>query len=335
MEQIEILGWMVYPYSLLAILTGAALTALFACLRIRRAGLPGKAALASVLLSMILCPCLARIAYCLCDYEWLQMEGPVYFFSLNDGGWLSFGALLGLLAALLSAARMTRCSFGKLADAWACPALITAAALHLADGLAGEGYGWGVDDWLMPGGSMSVVAMEDASFFHRLPFAVGNYYGEWRWAVFILLMLELLVLCGLLFSRKTARPGGTAALTLLITAGFEILGESLRQDEMIKWGFVRCNQLLYALAVVGVMILCIVLLPRKEPRTVLRSVPLLVLGVLLVILMEFALEGKISAIEWMTMDICYCISAAGCALMVVSVLPLWRLAFHSAPEVAS
>ena len=46
-----------------------------------------------------------------------------------------------------------------------------------------------------------------------------------------------------------------------------------------------------------------------------------------VMAMEFALEKKISAIEFMPMDVCYLLMAGGCALMIGCIVPHWRRAF--------
>ena len=326
MEQIEIFGWMVYPYSLTVTLAGALLCLGWGAARACRTGLSARAAAWGAVLGGLLAAVLARVTSCLCDWEWLTMEGVGYFVSFGDGGWMPVGALLGLALGLALAARLGRASFGKLADAFAAPFLLFAALCHVADGLAGEGFGWGVDDWLAPDGGMSLVAMEDASFFHRLPFAVGNYYGEWRWAVFVLMALVLLALCRVVCRRRDMREGGTACLAALLYACATVLGESLRQDTMIKWGFVRCAQLLCALVVLALLILCAA---RSGARggDLIKSAALTFGGALIVIAMEFALEGKIGAIEWMTMDVCYCFTTLGCVLMALGVGRLWKRAF--------
>ena len=46
--------------------------------------------------------------------------------------------------------------------------------------------------------------------------------------------------------------------------------------------------------------------------------------------MEFALEQKISFLEWMHMDLCYLVMGLACLGLVLTVLPFWKRAFPRA-----
>ena len=47
----------------------------------------------------------------------------------------------------------------------------------------------------------------------------------------------------------------------------------------------------------------------------------------IVMLMEFALDQKVSFLMWMRADLSYIVMAACCAWMLAMVVPLWKKAF--------
>ena len=316
----------VYPYGA-AMAAAAAVALALSAVNFRKAGLKNGSLSWFAVLAVPMAFFGARVGYCLAALDWVAQQGISFFFDFARGGYMLYGALAGGLIAALVAARLSGERFAKMIDALSVPTLVMIALGRLAEGLAEQGYGWGIADWFTEDYGMSLVAMEDPSFFFRLPFGVPDMYGNYNWAVFV---FEALVACGLaLLVRRAAvrRDGGRAVLALLCYAASQELGESLRQDAVLRWGFVRINQILGAVVIVIVLALCYALMSPKQPKKLVLSIIGVVLGALLIIAMEFALEKKISAIEWVPMDVCYVFTTVGCLLMALSVRPLWRGAF--------
>lgn len=326
------LGMTVFPYGV-AMAAAAAAALLLAAANFRRAGLKGGALSWFAVLAVPMAFFGGRIGYCLAALDWVKQEGLTFFFEFSRGGYMLYGALAGVGVALLLAARISGERFAKMADALAAPALVMVALGRLAEGLAEQGYGWGIRDWFTEDYGMSLVAMEDPSFFYRLPFGVPDMYGNYNWAVFV---FEALVACGLAVAAYRAvvrRDGGRAVLALILYAASQELCESLRQDAVLRWGFVRINQVLGAVVLVAMLALCYALSSPKKPGRLALCAGGVVLGALLVTAMEFALEKKISAIEWVPMDVCYVFTTVGCVLMAFSVGAPWRDVFgRTTPE---
>lgn len=320
------MGIKVFPYGV-AMAAAAAVALALSAVSFHKAGLKNGSLSWFAVLAVPMAFFGARIGYCLAMLDWVAQQGVSFFFAFSRGGYMLYGALAGGLIAALLAARLSGERFAKMVDALSVPTLVMIALGRLAEGLAEQGYGWGIADWFTEDYGMSLVAMEDPSFFYRLPFGVPDMYGNYNWAVFV---FEALVACGLavlVWRAVIRRDGGRAVLALLVYAASQELGESLRQDAVLRWGFVRINQILGAVAIVAVLALCYALTSPKRPKRLVLSIIGVVLGALLIIAMEFALEKKISAIEWVPMDVCYVFTTVGCLLLALSVYPLWRGAF--------
>ena len=264
---------------------------------------------------------LAHVGYCLCSMDLLADSEGAMLLDFTGGGYLLYGAVVGALISLPLACRRAGVSPAELADRLAGPFLLLGAACALGEGLIGAGAGWMVEDWFQPENSMSLFASPEPegliAFFSRFPFAVRDpFYDYMAWAVF--LPMAAVMLLGLTGLRK--RPGGRgdrALFSLSWYAAARVFYESLRQDDIPKWGFVRVNQILSAVALVAVMICVFCRAGRVRPGRIVR----LLGGALLVLLMEFALEKKINMLDWMTMDLCYLVSAVGCVLLFLGAGP--------------
>ncbi len=268
---------------------------------------------------------LAHLGYCLCSLDMIEDYFAETLLDFAGGGYLLYGAAIGAAAALWAGSKLSGTSFAKNADLLAGPFLLFGAVCALAEGLIGAGYGWKVEDWFQPENSMSLFALEDVSFFSAFPFAVKDaFYGYASWAVF--LPAAVLMLAGLipLARIREELTGSRAVLSLSWYAAVRILYESLRQDDIPKWGFVRVNQVLGAVLLLGLLILCAVRRGRKPAGL---SWGLFLGGAALVAAMEFALEKKIGFLEWMPMDLCYAFSAAACFLMFEAVNRMRKGAF--------
>ncbi len=336
MEPIEIGSLSVYPYGICAA-AGALAMLLWAYFRTEDRK-SRRALEYFALLALPLGVFFSHLAYCLCDLDWIS---DYFWETLADfpgGGYLLFGALAGMAAALFAASRLTGTSFSSLADLLAAPFLLFTAVLTAGDGLAGFGYGWKVEDWFQADNGMSLFALEDTSFFSGFPFAVtDSVYGYANWAVFLPVAV-FLAAAAFVLARKASKgwetPGGAAVQAVTLYAAVRVLYESLRQDDTLKWGFVRVNQILGAVIILMLIILCFFRMQRNAgTRNAVKLLPgclgIFVSGVLLTGAMEFALEKKIGFLEWMPMDVCYVFSAVGCFLLFLSCSRLRKRAFGS------
>ncbi len=324
---LSLFGLPVQAYGLCLAGAGAA-ALLLAAYYWKKAGIKPGALSWFSMLAIPLMVLFGRLAYCLADYEWVSMEGFSFVFDFSRGGYMLYGALLGGMLALGITSKIANVSFSKMADNLAVPALVLVALGRLAIGLTtGQDYGWSIEDWFMEDNGMSLFVWEDPSILYRLPFGIQDYYGYSHWAVFV---FEALVAGGLAVMAaraKVGRDGGRAVLALVGYAAMQALCESLRQDAVLRFGFVRINQVLGGVIVLALLILCYLRTSPKAPRKMALCTAGTVLCAAVVIAMEFALEKKISAIEWMPMDVCYLIMAAACVTMIYIVRRLWRDAY--------
>ncbi|MBR5110200.1 MAG: prolipoprotein diacylglyceryl transferase [Clostridia bacterium] len=270
-----------------------------------------------------------RIGYCLVSIDWLLDQGLSFFWQLTRGGYMLYGALLGGLLAGALTAKITRQPLGNILDAAAAPTALMIAACRMAEPLVNLGYGYDIEEWFDPFEEKSMVAWENPGILFRFPLGEQNYYGVWCFAVYLPEAITAFVIFLILMCLKKRRPGGKALLFLLLYAGCQPFWESMRQDAVLKWGFVRASQLFSGIAVLLVFLLCVRLLKKSQ-----RAKALLLPGAVglllssgLILAMEFALEQKISFLTWMRMDVCYAVMALGCIVLIFSVLPVWKKAF--------
>ena len=227
------------------------------------------------------------------------------FFRFADGGFALYGMVIGVALASVITARITGVSGGRLLDQVCAPAALTIGLCRLAEGLVGQGYGWYVADWFDPEMGMSFVHLEDYSFFERFPFAIMDMYEEWSWAVFVWEAIVAFALCIALVKVSGRRDGYRARLFLVAYAAMQALNEGLRQDAVLRLGFVRINQVLSAVIIAAFLYFACRALPkgkRIRPSVIAWAGTLVSMGVAMA--MEFALEKKIMFLEWMPMDLC-------------------------------
>lgn len=200
-----------------------------------RAGLPRVLAERFLLLALPLGYVLARLSYVLLRLPYFLERGDGMALRLWQGGYTLWGVLAALVLAGLITAKGHRASFGKTMDALAAPSLLLLALGRFCEGLAGMGFGQ--------------EATAAVSFF---PFAVGNEWGEWRWTIFMLEGVAALVFLVIVIKHK-GKAGDRFLLVLVLFCAFQILFESLREDEVISFGFVRAGQLLCAITLFALM----------------------------------------------------------------------------------
>ena len=114
-----------------------------------------------------------------------------------------------------------------MADVAAPGAALALCVIRLGDYFTGQGLGHYVEEEAL----------------QRFPFAVQNLYEDWQQPVFLFEALAALVIClVLLGSRKARRPGALGERLLLLLGATQIFLESHREDECIRFGFVRFTQ---------------------------------------------------------------------------------------------
>lgn len=318
-------GVTLYAYGL-ALALSAAVCLCWGSVQARRTGLKAGTLSWFALLALPLGVLCARLAYCLIRWGWFQQKGWSWFFRFHEGGFVLYGALAGAWLAAVLTARLTRQSAARLLDAVAAPAALMIALSRLAEGLADEGYGWDMETWFTDSG-MSLFPMEDpyGLFF----FPLGHYRADWDtwyWAVYVLEALLAVGICVVVYRSRPVREGDRAALLVLLYAAGQILCESMRQDSVLRWGFVRVSQVLSAIAAAGVLLYWCLRARPGSGRAMLMSWAGTLCCMLLVIAMEFGVEKKIVFLEWMPVSACYLVMALACAGLVACILPMRRRA---------
>lgn len=320
-------GVTVYAYGL-AVAGAAVLSFLFAHYMMKKAALKGATLSWFALLALPLGILCARAGYCLATLDWFLYTGVEFFFHFNEGGYILYGAMAGCLLAAWLTGKITQQPLGKIADALATPAALMIALCRLAEMLAGEGYGWTLQYWFDAEYGYSSFPLEDPSFLFRFPFGM-QVWGEWKWAVCVFEAAAALVIMVCVLRMRARRAGGQALMMILMYAAMQALCESLRQDSVLRWGFVRISQVLSALVVAAVLLICCLKAPK--PRSG-RRIALTWAGIVtlmgIVMAMEFALEKKIAFLAFMDMDVCWLVMGLACIGMILLIRPLWKRAFE-------
>ena len=343
MEPIRLGSLTLYPFGLLMAL--AAIGALLLTARsMKKAGLKNETAGWFALLAVPLCFVLARLGFCLFVVD--QLLGSEDFgmiFRVNEGGFLLWGALGGGLLAAWITGKITKQPAAKIMDSAVLGACLLIAAGRIICGLIFKDQGigfpladWFNTEWLDPeeaeyANRFSLFALEDYSFFERLPFAVTNYYDEWCWAVFV---PEAIWACvtALITSRSQVRDGGRTILFLILYSCGQIVLEAMLRGEVLHlpWlGFVRANQVICAVALVIVVCVCLRKLPKGERgKAALRCFGQFIPAIGIVVAMEFAaFEKKITLIQGWPADVCHLLAALACLWMALAACRVWRKAY--------
>lgn len=291
-----LLGKPVTAYALLltaSLAVGLALTAM----RWNKAGLVPGGASVLALWTLPLGLLGARLFYCLARISYYLEIGLENVFRLWDGGYALWGAAGGVAVAAVITAKTQRLSLPVVLDTLAPPAALTIALCRFAECFSGEGIGLLVENEL----------------FCRFPFALCNEWGEWYWAICILEGLAACVIFGLLLRRQRA-PGNTVRLFLILYSAAQVLFESLRRDNFLRWLFVRVSQLTAVLVLVALMLAGLIRWarkPRKERCSLGRMLGYWLFFAACVgicILLEFAIDKSPVLPIWAA----YCIMSVCC-----------------------
>lgn len=262
----------------LCLAAGALLaSALTAALGHRRIGLDGSLSLCLAVIPGALVG--ARLLYCLLNIQYIQIDlgYPYFSFLLSpwEGGFTLYGGVLGGMAAAWLYASATRRSPQDMLNLAAPGAALALTAARLGEYFSGQGLG-------------KVIETEA---LQRFPMAVQSLWEEWAMPVFFYeaLAAGIIAVVAILLVRR----GGHAAETFIVLLGLsQILLESWRMDEFIRFGFVRFNQIASAVTMAAVMALRVVRGVRRQGWTawMIARILLFLAGIGMIIAIEFALD---------------------------------------------
>ena len=288
-------------------------TLAFAAALLWREGVDKKQALMTALMALGAGLASAKMGYVLMFLnDTLFCDGLLSFFDFRAKGFCYFFGMIGAFGGVWLSARMLKLPVKRWLNLAApCVALLVAFLRAGEKQLGTIGVGGYV-----PQGSLLA----------RFPFAVSNSYGEYLYAVFYLeAILALALAAALLLCRKSGWFDHGAKLCVFFYAVPQILSESLRA-RCLRWGFVRVEQLLCGLLMLGFMFdACRRMNGRMQSvcrwwRTVIAVLALACVG-----LLEYALDKT-----GIPVPICYAMMTVMLSLCgVMYVQALHKQCFHN------
>lgn len=247
----------------------------------------------------------ARLLYCITMLSSILVDlgGMSFLVQPWQGGYNMYGAIFGGIAGVALYARFTHRPLPTLLD-HAAPG----AALAIMVGRLGEYFT-----------SQGLGHFVETEALQHFPFAVPNLYqDEWQLPVFVYeAFAALIVMLVCLHLLRKGKAGRTAEVFCALISLCQILLESLRADEFIRFGFVKFNMLAAALMLAALLTLSLrrTLAQHGWKRYQVVRLVLFVLAAVVVILIEFALDK--SPID---NRLLYAVMAATLAVIGVSVL---------------
>ncbi len=238
------------PVTAFAVWTAAG--ALICCavtlLRARAKGIDRDRTERFLLLSLVLGVFCGHLAYTLARILYVYYEyGIGAVLNPQSGGFLFFGALLGVALAARLACLKDKRDFSRLLDAAAPGLLILIALCRLGEPSLSQGFGPQIEN-------------ERLFFF---PLAFRNEWDEWYLALYLAEALWALgCACFLLLNGKKRAAGQESLMAMILYCAAQIVFESLRRDITAKWLFVRVSQLLSVIALGLVLLVCMFLRRR-------------------------------------------------------------------------
>ena len=247
--------------------------------------------------------------YCLLRWGYIINDlGGTWTFLLQpwQGGFTMFGAILGGLLGGVAAAKLAGRGVACTMDMIIPGLLILLVAGRMGEMLTGQG----------------MANYRAAEALRMLPFASTNEWGDPELAVYAYEALAgiaaLITAAVLLWQRKPA--GRAAVCALAIVSAYQLVLDSMRGDELIRFGFVCLNMIAAAAVLVFIIATRIIRRVRRDgwkPWDTWRIV-LLLGGAGVVIATEFALDGKIK-LPGVTSTMLYVIDLLAVTGMMLSV----------------
>lgn len=293
----------------LVMLGGLLLTAgAFRALLGKRHG-AGKLCVLSAVFGLVFGALLSKLVYYLTQLDFMIAMG--WLESLTDtedpAAFSYYGGVLGVLLGVVLAAKLLHHKPVEILNRFAPAGLLMAAIARFAE------Y------WLEGVGLGEYVEEESALCFFpaAVPFT-GDGWTEWYIAVFILEGLATLII-GIVSLCCLKRDRFIRSLFYLCLP--QILLENLRSDG-IRWLFVRVEQLFCMIALLAVLVIYGIKAEGKHKRWMPAITALCCAG--LFVAMEFAMEGKISFLEWMDVPMCFIGMGIGCVALLLAEISGWR-----------
>lgn len=217
------------------------------------------------------------------DYDWVWFMEDLFTFDISTLSFF-FGAA-GVCLSVLLANRLTRPGAVVAGmDAFAPFGALLAALFRMGQ----------ISDPFSGGGKV----LPDGSPFNRFPFAleieIQGGFSDWVWAACVLsaaFALIWAVVSFLISFRGRGRPGLNFTLTLFFLCVPQIMCESMRDND-VRWLFVHAEQVLCAAVALGVLLFWVIGSRNVPPLR--RWAPLLTaaLCIGLLVVTEFAIDGK-------------------------------------------
>ena len=216
----------VYLYGV-ALALGACLALLMLLVQQKNRSLPDGTALCLTALALPLGLIFARAVYCAFDTNFQSVASLKSVFMLNAGGYSMAGALLGAVLAALLTAKIMRVKFSALMDAFVPALLLFIACERAGEAFTAIGYSRPLSDDLLKGTFLAQSDEYDA------------YLRTW-----LLEELAAMVLVVVNRHMKSKKAGDTAIKTALLFSGLQVIFESLRYDQHLKYSFVGVQHIL-------------------------------------------------------------------------------------------
>lgn len=269
-------GLTIYAYGLFLAL-GAALALLTLRLTAKKRGLPLETAALYGALALPLGFALARAAYCLLDTGFSTVASMRSVFLFTGGGYAMCGALLGGFFAAFFTAKILKQDSLSLLDAVAPALLVFILFERVGESFTTLGVSRSLVDGTLKDTFLAQSDTYDAYLRTWLMEAIGA-------GALLIVSLRLL--------RGEKRRGDTFFKTALLFGAFQVLFESLRYDQHLKYGFVGAQHILSMLLMCAVVILFAVRALKAGAKKTLPVVSICILPALaaLLVALEFMID---------------------------------------------
>ena len=262
-------------WSLILALAAACAVALTAVLGHKRIGI--DTALSACIAAILGAVIGGRAVYCLTMLEFIlyDLGGAGFIPQIYQGGFTLWGAVLGGACGVWIYAKAAKRDLCALLNLMSPGAALVISAARFAEFFTSQGLG----DYISNEALM------------RFPFAVESFYGDWQMPVFLYegLAAAVILIVVLVILLKGGRSAEVFAVLLALS---QIILESWREDEFIRVGFVRFNQLGSAVVLGAVLALRMVreVKARGWQKWQTVRIVLFALGIGVIIAIEFALD---------------------------------------------